>query len=350
MSSLNHMKVALVLFVLTGFLFLGCSADTEAESPGFIQQVVDSITLAVAENLIPDTEATPTAELAVAVEEPDSGMLPAADMLLDSTTAHATFGGGLLIYDLASHEGTVAPVDDDLRALAKHAGDIFVGGDCLYRLDGTELIPVDGDFAGRINVLCSYGPSLMIGTTSGLYARNILGNISLLDGIEVSALVADDGGLWIGSNGQGLLRWDGQRFKQRYLARDRSLFDNVTALAFNHNRLYVGTTNGLFVFDGGRWTTVTADDGLPCDRITSIDATGWVVYVGTSEGLVSYFNNEVLPVDRLGGYPTTVVRAAGRKIVAATANDGLILKDGPAVKTLVGPSRQNDSLLAFIAH
>jgi len=208
------------------------------------------------------------------------------------------------------------------------------------------LAPVEDEVPGQINALCSYGPSLMIGSTEGLFARSILGCVSLLEDVEVTALVADNDGLWIGTDGQGVYRWDGEEYSQRYLARDSSLFNHVTALAFNHNHLYLGTVNGMFVFDGGRWETVSTEQGLPNDVITSIDAAGWVVYVGTPDGMVSWFNQEINPVARMEGRTITSICRAGSRIIAGTDEHGLVIKTGPAIKTLVEPWKNEAAELA----
>jgi hypothetical protein len=95
---------------------------------------------------------------------------------------------------------------------------------------------------------------------------------------------------------------------------------------------------------------VSTEEGLPSNRVTSVDASECIVYVSTEAGLVSYFENEVSPVHKLGDRSVSVVRASGRKIIAGTDQEGLILKVGPAVTTLVNPWQEQDSGLASLAH
>lgn len=355
-------KSAIGLVALAIFAFVGCAGDEDNGNPGVVQQVLDSVTMAVVERLetaqirtpgeaaLDSNAGLPAIDLAVTIDNPPPGLPKVNDMLIDSILVYAVYDGGLLIYDLESHEYSMTAVDENLKALAKHAGELFVGGTGLYRVVGAELIPVKTRLSGEINDLYSYGPSLMIGTDEGLFARNILGTICLLEDMDVSAIVEDSFGLWVGTSGQGLFHWNGERFKKRYLVRDEELFDNVTALAFNHNHLYLGTDRGLYVYDGGRWETVSMEAGLPSNRVTSIDASEWIVYVSTEAGLVSYFDNEVSPVHKLGDRPVSVVRARGGKILAGADGDGLVLKAGPAVTTLVNPWQQQEGGLASLAH
>ena len=349
-------STAILAGVMTAPLgMIGCADDSDADaSSGFVVEVLDSVAAAVAQNIIDSqpglAQETLAVELAVKKNHTDTGVPSINDLFVEGSLVYACFDGGLLIYDLKTGEFSVTPVDENLSTFAYHGGERFVGGEYLYRIDSTGLIPLADEIPGRITALCSFGPSLMIGSTEGLYARNILGRMSLLEGIEVSALVADGEGLWIGTAGDGLYRWDGERYRKRYLVRDSSLFDNVTALDFNHNHLYVGTPVGLYVYDGGRWQTITTEQGLPSNEITAIDAIGWVVQIGTCDGLATYFNNEVAPVDKMGGRVITSVRKAAGRIVAGTARHGLILKIGPSVRTLVEPWQEEAEELAAMVH
>ena len=220
----------------------------------------------------------------------------------------------------------------------------------LYRVEGASLIPVDGGFTGEIRDLASFGSRLMIGTDQGLYSRDVLGTKALFEEVSISALaVENEEALWVGTSGRGLYRYDGEQFKRRYLRRDTTLFDFVTALDFNHNHTYVGTAEAMYVYDGGRWATVSVEDGLPSADVTAIDASGWVVYVGTTDGLFSYFNDEVMPIERFAGNSISSVAVSGRRLVAGTASEGLVFKEGPSHRSLTKPELVADSSLASIS-
>ena len=348
--------IAVAISIPVGLI--GCGADdTSEKSPGLIAEVLDSVAAAVVENVI-DSQFTPeeqaeqilAVELAVKEKHTETGLPPINDLRIEGDLVYAGFDGGLLVYDLDLQDFSVMPVDENLAAIARHGGERFVGGDNLYQLDSAGLVRLEDEIPGQITALCSYGPSLMIGATSGLYARNLLGLVSLLPDIKVSALVSDGDGLWIGTVSDGLYRWDGKKYRQRYLVRDVNLFDHVTALEYNHEHVYVGTPNGMFVYDGGRWQTISTEEGLPSSQVTAIDATGWIVRIGTTAGLATLFNNEVTLIEKLANYTITAVGCSDGRIIAGTAQQGLVLKNGPAVQVLVAPWQTEGEELVMMIH
>ncbi len=360
MKTTTTLIAALGIAALAGISFVGCDSEPETGNNGFVGQLVDSVALAVADNLheaartpesanVVDGDLHPATDLAVEIYDPE--FEPAVrDLLANGDTVYAIYDGALLVYDLTTNDYSLAVGDDALTTLVRHAGSIFAAGERLYRVDGAELIPDETEFSGRVKSLCSFDASLMIGTDCGLYARNLLGTTLLLEDMNISAMVADRDGLWIGTHGDGLYRWDGDKYRQRYLSRDKSLFDHVTALAYNHDHVYLGTVNGMFVFDGGNWKTLTTEDGLPGNVVTSIDAAGWVVYVGTNVGMVSYFEDEFSPVKNLETQMITSIDRVENNLFAGTVEDGIVLKSGSVVKTLVEPQLQSEQGLAAVIH
>jgi hypothetical protein len=105
----------------------------------------------------------------------------------------------------------------------------------------------------------------------------------------------------------------------------------------------VGTDTALYIFDGGRWETVTINDGIPSNEILSIDASNWMVYIATAEGIASWFNYDLYPVDKIGDLRANVIRTIGSKMLVGTSDSGLILKSGPVVTTLIEPTTDERS-------
>jgi hypothetical protein len=333
-----------IISVSIFMLMVGCSGD-EGKPKGFAQDIVDSVTAPVIEQLANAAVEQPTTNDANEFEGNQidvESLSHFKDMIIVDSKLYAVFKGGLLIYSFEDNSSQSYSVDDELQAITSHDTKIYMGGAKLFSYDESGIKFIDEDFDGIITDLYSYEYRLMIGTENGLYSRDIFGKNKLMDDIAVSDMTADNSGLWIGTEGDGLYRWDGEIFKKRYLLRDTTFFDNVIALDFNHNHLYMGTENGFHVYNGGRWETMIAEDGLPDSRITSIDASDWVVYVATDKGVVSFYNNELVPVSDLEGQQVNVVKRKGLQIAIATEYEGILLKSGNNLKTLVEPTPESN--------
>jgi hypothetical protein len=217
-----------------------------------------------------------------------------------------------------------------------------VGGKKLYRVVDYSLIeesPDDGTlkslrpalesvalyFEDDITDLISFDGKLMIGTGNGLYAKSNGSFETVKAEISVTALAPDESGLWIGTDGQGLFRWENERLKKRFLIRDTTVFDHVNCLDYSRGYVYVGTDEAFYIFDGGQWETLTTDDGLPSNKIVALDADGWVIYVGTDQGVSGYFNGDFYPIKKFEDVRSKALERVDNRIVAATAN-ALLMK------------------------
>ncbi len=320
-------------------LITACGSDKKSDkSKGVVDQMVDTVSATVASNFQQAQKTTPEVASENKPNDNEGLVRHVSDISIYNDKAYATYDGGVAVYDFISGTDKVVREDQPFEAVLMHEGKLYVGGNDLYTLDDSlELQKTDSELEGPVTALCEFGPRLVIGTSNGLYAEGVSGREKLMDDVSVTALASDDGALWIGTDGQGLYRWDGNEFSRRYLLRDTSIFDTVRTLAYNHNHLYVGSSNGLHVFDGGKWTTLTVGEGLPSNCVTSIDASDWVVYVATDQGVVSYFNDELLPVAKLEDKPVNVIRRYKNKLIAGTEYEGVLLKSRASLKTVVQP-------------
>ena len=343
-KSIRNTLAALALLAVASLSLVNCSHGKKTtKGSNLAADVIDSLAVAVAETVV----APAITKQVVAVDSekkvPQVNLVrQVSDLLYAEPNLYATFNGGLIVYNFDTKKKDIVQVDDNLKAIAMYDGTIYAGGDNLYTYADGKLSRVDYEFPGAVNDLISYGNRLVIGTDAGLYGQGIFGREELMKDVAVTSLAADNDGLWIGTNGQGLYRWDGEQFKKRYLERDENLFDTVYTLAFSRNHLYMGSSNGFHVFDGGRWLNLGQADGLPEGQVTAIDASDWVVYVATATGVTTWFNDEFEPISKLADQPATAIVHAGRKVVFATPESGILEKSGRVVKTLVDPVIDND--------
>ncbi len=343
MKTKTTLTSLIALIMVASMAIAGCS-DDETHGSSLTQEIVDSVADAVADNLaeaIVEPAAPEMAEIttvadAAPVVSPDTARA-AGDMVLVGQKLYSVFDGGVAIYDFTTKEKTVLSIEEKLEAIAVQQGTIYAGGDYLYVVAEDGLQRLDFEFEGVINCLEVHGFALMIGTERGLYSKGLLGREKLIDDVAVTALASQENSLWVGTDGQGLFTWDGDEFRKRFLLRDEHMFDTVRALDYQHNHLYVGTSNGFHIYNGGAWQNIDIADGLPTNAVTAIDASNWVVYVGTEAGMVSWFGGTIEPVEQFAGQYVTAIKTRGRNIMAATGREGILMKSGRMVTTLVDP-------------
>ncbi len=329
-----------VFFAAGLFLFAGCSSDTggSSKTDSFTEQMYDDID----DNTYDEVE-IPEAEAEFASLAEDTGEFISGansnqvfDMVLKDNIVYGATADGVLTYNLLDGGIFLIATESPVTALIDIGDKILVGGDNVYTLEGYDLSGDEYkiDMDGTVTALYRQNLSLFIGTTSGLYVADPNGVRKLAADLNVSGLTSDGVGIWVGTAGDGLYRWEGNSFHKRYLKRDSTLFDNVTALDYKHNHLYLGTDNGFYVHDGGSWTPFDLADGLPSETITAIDARDWVVRIGTASGPVTFFENEFKLMSKLEGMVITGFIKYENKLLAATSNAGLIMKSGGLVTTL----------------
>ncbi len=118
---------------------------------------------------------------------------------------------------------------------------------------------------------------------------------SIEDGLgqsQIYSLFLDSKGyLWVGTNGGGLCKYDGNTFTN-YTAKD-GLSDNViyTICGDREGNLWFGTDNGINKYDGKSFTYYTKKDGLNSNYIATImeDSKGRL-WIGTFLGGVNKFD------------------------------------------------------------
>jgi len=345
MSSKILRTVIIPMAIMGMILMVGCSDSKVSgkDSQTITDKIVDDFIDSTYEDL--QTDAAASQYAAADNEEPygppkPEAVLPPGETVIDFIVKDnlilALVGDGLLVHDLSDGSNVLIATATPPGAIVDLGEKVLIGSDNLYTFNGETLTlnDYDLDLAGQITALHHRGPRLYIGTQSALYEVKADNIRELAGDIQVSALATDDYGLWVGTAGDGLYFWNGDDFQKRFLRRDTTIFDNVTALASHYGHVYVGTTRGFFDYDGGRWNQFTSVDGLPSDVITAINAGEWVVKIGTVNGAVTFFNNEINNLDRFDGIAVTALNKVDRKLIAATVGYGLVMESGGLLTTL----------------
>lgn len=341
-KKINTLTLGVVLLLGMALLY-GCSEGDNEGQFAAVKLAVDTAATKVAEDFVEATFASVVVEenLVTAPEELTEKTPGVNEILIFDSVLYAATNNGLLAYNFNDQSTGFIGDGKTFRSLTFHDGNLYVAGDRLYIIKDNILEPVALEFEGQITDLLSDSYRLLIGTDQGLISKGIMGEECLLDDVAITCMTFDNNGLWVGTDGQGLYRWDGDRFLKRHLIRDTSLFDYVYDIDFNHDHLFVGASTGFFVFDGGRWEHWTAEAGMPSNVVNSIDASDWMVYVGTDKGVISYFDKNLYPVRKFETMPADVVRLMGNKVIAADENGGIFVKRGYAVRTLIEPAKKD---------
>ena len=188
---------------------------------------------------------------------------------------------------------------DDVRVLAPDASGLWIGGLGAAHFDGEnwQVFTATDGLAGSLVQAMAIDSQLRawIGTKTGLSIWNgdIFFNLTQENGLpsdNITALLADDDAMWIGSNGGGLFYFMRNQL-QIFSDENTDLPSNtITALGRDGNgTLLVGTTDGLVRFVDGIASPVEEVPALP---ITSIASAEQLIWIGTDGGGVYHFDGD----------------------------------------------------------
>ena len=109
------------------------------------------------------------------------------------------------------------------------------------------------------------------------------------------------GGIWIGTEGQGVIEMSHGHFKT-YTAKNGLRSDFIRTFCEDQlGNIWIGTSSGISRWDGHRFRNYYLNDGLVYFSVTSLarDSNG-DIWVGTSNGLSQIHRSEIVPNPRLG--------------------------------------------------
>jgi hypothetical protein len=210
---------------------------------------------------------------------------------------------GLVLMDSAGKPRQVMGKQDGL--IANHVTDVVLRGDGMVVATSAGITWIDASgtrslyaFHGLVNnhvyALGARGDRVLAGTLGGLSivdqgvvkASFTTANSGLKHN-WITAINAVDEDWFIGTYGAGVFRLDSAGVWHRFLDLPMDFEVNPNAMVVTSRSVWVGTLGrGLAVYSraNGRWRFVTA--GLPSLNVTALAAQGDRVYVGTDNGLV----------------------------------------------------------------
>ncbi len=170
--------------------------------------------------------------------------------------------------------------------------------------------------------------SYLAGYEDGVFQYTPDFPVLLKDDILVTSLAFGPDGLWVGTDGDGLWRYDGEKWQQRFLRSDTGAFDYVTALSYHWPHLMVGTPDGVYRFDGGKWEThVGRDSTFPGGYVTDLAFANHRWYIGTSDhGLWILLGSTFIPVDELAETAVTRIKVFRKDVYIGTQNSGVYVR------------------------
>jgi ligand-binding sensor domain-containing protein len=137
--------------------------------------------------------------------------------------------------------------------------------------------------------------------------------------IVTAVLVLGSGRVLLGTERQGLLMFDGRRLEP-FHARLKSA--HITALAGTDGDLWIGTLeNGVFHYHGGELEELLP--ALPDPEVLSLTAVEGAAYVGTPIGVVEFRNGRRLRALADGFFARAVVRR-GETLYIGTQDEGIV--------------------------
>lgn len=233
--------------------------------------------------------------------------------------------GGLVKYDgthFTTYDTSDGLPDMNISSVAAdHHGNLWIGtgGGCVSRFDGRQFINFTQDpfrhvtkdaglpFFKSDRPLSNYVTEVFVDHADRKWVCSI-GGISVFNdttwtnylikyedgGCGIALDIAEDrtGRIWVAASNDGLFCFDGVRWTSYSEAQGLPPDCDVAALSVDRDdHLWMGTYNGLIFFDGSHFVTYTEADGLPSSMITSVDASAYsqeeqqYLLVGTFDGM-----------------------------------------------------------------
>jgi ligand-binding sensor domain-containing protein len=212
--------------------------------------------------------------------------------------------------------------DYDCHAVLQAGNEIYVGTNSgVFRIDELGVAEaIWPRITERVNRIAHVDDHFLVGTVYGLYRVTDGGVECLLAEKCVIDLTENRFGLWAATAEDGVLHFDGEGWRLRWLRGDTTAFAEVNCFESAFQRLWVGTPKGVYVFDGGSWELIGEDDNLYAPNVLSIARGRNFIYFGTTNGVFSYYDGSLCPLDWSEGLEVASLAVShGRYLVGTPA-------------------------------
>lgn len=220
--------------------------------------------------------------------------------------------------------------DHDCYSLTVDDGEIYVGtNNGVYYIDECgEVTPIWREIADTVTVIESYDSRFYVGTrSSGLFVSNWDTIDQILPAKSVVDVAKNAFGLWVLTADAGLLNYQGDGWKRRYLKSDSTALAAANCLNTAFQQPWLGTQRGAYFFNGGIWTLIDSTKGLFDQNVTAIVKGKTFAYLGTAKGGVfSYYDGALSPLDWSEGLEVAALDVQNGAYLVGLQKGGAIFK------------------------
>jgi ligand-binding sensor domain-containing protein len=164
----------------------------------------------------------------------------------------------------------------------------------------SEMVPdvlIENSYQNDLSdvaVICNQNEKILVGTHHGLFIRDtekLWRAVSGFRNMSVTAIEIIDSNSFFSGTNHGLFRCSSDTIVKVEQPSDLQL-SRIVSLLRCDKRLYIGTANGLYVKEDTSWSEISLEPlnsyvtALACDHEK-------VVWIGTTNGLCRYYNNEL---------------------------------------------------------
>ncbi len=220
--------------------------------------------------------------------------------------------------------------DHDCYALTVDDGEIYVGtSNGVYFIDKCgEVMPIWREIADTVTAIKVIDSRFYVGTrSSGLFVSNWDTIDQILPAKSVVDVARNAFGLWVLTTDAGLLNYQGDGWKRRYLKNDSTVLAAANCLNTAFNQPWLGTEKGAYFFNGGTWTLIDSTKGLLDQQVTAITMGMRFVYLGTAKGGVfSCYDGALSPLDWSEGLSVSALDVDQGNYLVGLQRGGAIYK------------------------